>query len=112
MPNTHFKSQIYRISSFLLYNIFICLTACLMACHKTWFIYAPVFHVTKVIMLDLQNCCSKERLYPLRHGASFYPLLVSFHIQVTYIKVRILQIGVNKLVEKVWINLLHHVDYC
>ena len=28
MPNMHFKSQIYRIQIFLLYNSFICLTAC------------------------------------------------------------------------------------
>ena len=47
-------------------------------------------------------------MYPLYHGASFYPLLVSFHLQITYRKVRNLQIGVDKLVGKVAINLLHH----
>ena len=29
--------------------------------------------------------------YPLRHGASFYPLLVSFRLQITHRKVRNLQ---------------------
>ena len=42
------------------------------------------------------------------HGASFYPLLVSFRLQITYRKVRNLQIDVNKLVGKVLINLLRH----
>ena len=38
--------------------------------------------------------------------ASFYLLLVSFHLHITYRKVRNLRIGVNKLVGKVLINLL------
>ena len=38
-----------------------------------------------------------RNIYPL----SFYPLLVSFHLQITYRKVRNLQIGVDKLVGKV-----------
>ena len=42
------------------------------------------------------------------HGASFYPLLVSFGLQITYRKVRNLQIGIDKFVGKVSINLLHH----
>ena len=37
-----------------------------------------------------------------------YPLLLSFHLQIAYRKVRNLQIGVDKLVGKVLINLLHH----
>ena len=47
-----------------------------------------------------------KNTYPLRQGASFCPILVSFHIQITYRKVRNLQIGVNKLVGKVPIKLL------
>ena len=31
------------------------------------------------------------------HGASFYPLLVSFCLKIVYRKVKNLQIGVNKL---------------
>ena len=62
-------------------------------------------------MLDLQNCCSEVEIYPQCHDASFYPLLVSFHLQITYRKVRNLQIGVNKLLGKVSINLLHHVKF-
>ena len=42
---------------------------------------------------------------------SFYPLLVSFHIQIAYRKVRDLQIGFNKLVGNVLINLLHHSKF-
>ena len=41
-------------------------------------------------------------VYPLHHGVSLYPLLLSFHLQ----KGRNLQIGVDKLVGKVSINLL------
>ena len=52
-----------------------------------------------------------KNVYPLRLGASFYPLLVSFHLQITYRKVRNLQIGVNKLVGKVLINLLHPMKF-
>ena len=37
----------------------------------------------------------------LHHDASFYPLLVSFHLQIAYRKVRNFRIGVNKLVGKV-----------
>ena len=55
---------------------------------------APVFHTTKVIM---SHICSEGYLSPAP-GASFYPLLVSFHLQTTYEKVRNLRIGVNKLV--------------
>ena len=38
----------------------------------------------------------------------FYPLLVSFCLQITHRKVRNFSKGVNKLVGKVWINLLSH----
>ena len=49
-----------------------------------------------------------KNVYPVRHGASFYFLLVNFHLQIAYRKARNLQIGVNKLVGKVLINLLRH----
>ena len=45
---------------------------------------------------------------PLHHGVSLHPLLLSFHLQIAYRKLRNLQIGVDKLVGKVLINLLHH----
>ena len=41
-----------------------------------------------------------KNTYPLCHGASFYLLLVSFHHQIVYRKVR-----------KVSINLLHHTKF-
>ena len=47
-------------------------------------------------------------VYPLRHGDSFYPLLVSFCLQITYRKVRDLHIAIKKLIGKVLINLLYH----
>ena len=46
-------------------------------------------------------------IYPLHHGVSFYPLLLSFHLEITGKKVRNLQIG-DTFVGKVSINLLHH----
>ena len=52
-----------------------------------------------------------KNVYPLRSGASFYPLLISFRLQITYRKVRNLQIGVNKLVGKVSINLLYQAQF-
>ena len=61
-------------------------------------------------MSDLRNCCSKN-IYPLQHGASFYPSLLSFYLQIVYRKVRNLQIGVDKLVGKVSINLLCHAEF-
>ena len=55
-----------------------------------------------------------KKIYPQRNDASFYPLLVSFCLQIAYIKVRNLQIGVNKLVRMVSINAkfitLHNVN--
>ena len=60
MLNMHYKIQIilYRIQSFLLYNIFICLTACWHAClpairPSSTMARVPVFHAIKVIVLDL-----------------------------------------------------------
>ena len=46
-------------------------------------------------------------IYPLCHGVSFYPLLLSFRLQIAYRKMSN-QISVDKLVEKASINLLHH----
>ena len=50
-----------------------------------------------------------KNVYPLRYGASFYPSLVSFRLQITCGKVGNSQIGVNKLV-CVSINLLRHAS--
>ena len=56
-------------------------------------------------MLDLQNCLFRWMFihYAMVY-ASFYLLLSSNHLQ----KVRNLQIGVDKLVGKVLMNLLRH----
>ena len=70
----------------------------------------PVFHAIKVIVSDLQNCCSKES-YPLCHAASFYPLLISFRLQIVYKNVKNLRIGGYKVVGKVLINLSHHAKF-
>ena len=51
-----------------------------------------------------------KNVFPQCHGASLYPLLGSFHLQIAYGKVRNLQIGVNKPVGKVSINLLHQAS--
>ena len=104
---TYFKVKYTEFGSF---NIFVCLMACQPAVRSgSTMARVPVFHTIKVIASDLRNCCS-EKVYPLHHGASFILLLVSFHHQITYRKVRNLQIGVNKLVGKVSINLLHHAQ--
>ena len=39
-------------------------------------------------------------IHLLYSGAYFYPLLVSFHLQITYRKVRNLHSGVDKFAEK------------
>ena len=53
-----------------------------------------------------------KKVYPQRHDASsFYPLLVSFHFQIAYRKLRNLRIDINKLIGKVSINLLHHTKF-
>ena len=58
-------------------------------------------------MSYLRNRYSEERLSTAPR-CSFYPLLVNFHLQIAYRKVRNLQIGVDNLVGKVSINLLCH----
>ena len=100
---------------------FICQTAC----HKTRFHYGSglVFSHT----CQIYKTVVLKKVYPQRHDASFYPLLVSFCLQIAYEKVRNLRIGVDKLIGKVSINLLHltkfimsrkvscfynHHDYC
>ena len=47
-------------------------------------------------------------VYLLRHGVSFYPSLLTFCLQIAYIKVRNLLIGVKNYVGKVLIDLLRH----
>ena len=67
-------------------------------------LWLQFFHTTKIITSDFYETVVSKNVYLLHHGTTFYPLLVSFHLQVNYRKVRNLQIGVNKLVEKVSIN--------
>ena len=71
---------------------------------------APVFYTIKLIVSDLRNRCSKEHLFNAP-WCFLYPLLVSFHLQIAYGKVRNSQIGVNKLVGQVLINLLCHAKF-
>ena len=61
MPNAHFKSQIYRIEIFLLYNSFVCLMACLPAIRPgCTMARAPVFSHDTCISTDSRICCSEE----------------------------------------------------
>ena len=60
-------------------------------------------------MLDLQNCCSNEYLSTVPY-VSFYPSLIRFYLQIAYRKMRNLQIGVEKPLQMVSINLLHYIN--
>ena len=62
----------------------------------------------KVIMLDLQNCFFDECLSTVPWCFLLSFITFSFCLQITYTKVRNLQIGIDNLVLKVSINLLHH----
>ena len=66
---------------------------------------ASVFSTIKVMVSDLRNCCSKESLFTVPLCLF---LLLGFCLQIAYKNVKNLQIGVNKLVGKVPINLLLH----
>ena len=44
-------------------------------------------------------------IHYVANGASLYPLLLDFHLQIIYRKERNLQIGVDKLVRKASMNL-------
>ena len=59
---------------------------------------ASVFTHNKGNHVGFTKIVVPRNVYPLHHGISFYPLLVSFHLQIAYRKVRNLRIGVNKLV--------------
>ena len=70
---------------------------------------APKFLYNKGNYIGFTKTVTLMNVYPLCHGVSFYPLLLSFHLQITYRKVRNLQIGVDKLyVGNMSINLLRH----
>ena len=98
MPIIHFKSQIYKIQISLLYNRFVCLMASRPTVRpSSTMARAPVFHTITVIVSDLRNHCSEKRL-SIAPWSSFYPLLVSFCLQISYGKVINSLIGVNKLV--------------
>ena len=58
---------------------------------------APVFSHNKGNRVGLETIVPKN-VYLLRRGASFYPLLVSFRLQIAYRKARNWRIGVNKFV--------------
>ena len=47
-------------------------------------------------------------VYPMYHGVSCYPSLLTLCLQVTHRKMINLQKGGEKLVEKVSLNLIHH----
>ena len=64
---------------------------------KLWF---PNFHTSSNHHM--------KNVYPLCHDVSFYPLLLSFRLQIAYRKVRNLRVGVDKLLGKVcmWLRFL------
>ena len=49
---------------------------------------APVFSNNKGNCVVFTTLFVLNNVYPLRHDASFYPLLVSFHLQITYRKMK------------------------
>ena len=60
-------------------------------CTALEFLHNKVNHIKTVVL---------KHIYSLCHGASFYPLLLSFCLQIAYRKVRNLQISVDKLVRR------------
>ena len=80
--------KLQNFANFWNYKIFICLPACLAGWQAGW-LTDPVtlgsymtwkFLHSKVITLDLQKCCFNEHL-SMRHGVSFYPLLLSLDLK-------------------------------
>ena len=63
---------------------------------------------TKVITSDYKTVVLMN-VYLQQNGVSFYPLLVSFCLQITYRKVRNLQIDIDKLVGRLLIKLILHL---
>ena len=62
MPNADFKSQIYRIEIFLLYNSFVCLTACLPAIRPgSTMARSPVFSHNTCIIGGFTNLLFRRR---------------------------------------------------
>ena len=59
---------------------------------------APVFSHNNGNSVGFMKPFLPKNVHLLRHGASFYPLLVSFRLQMAYGKVGNLRIRVNKLV--------------
>ena len=89
------KSKFIHISS-------ACQPACSCArCMASEFLHSKGNRIYEAIVL--------ENIYPLHHGVSFHPLSVSFCLQIAYRKVRNLQIGVDKFLIKVLINLLCYI---
>ena len=89
----------------LLYTRFVCLTACQTAGLPavrpgSTIARASVFSHNNGNHVGFTKPLFRRTfiIYPLRHGASFYPLLVSFRLQIAYGKVRNSRICVNKLV--------------
>ena len=96
MPNIHFKIKYTKFK--FPYNRLACLMACWPAVKlSTTMTRAPVVSHNKGNRIRFTKLVPKN-VYPLRHGASFYHLLVSFLLQITYRKVRNLQISINKFV--------------
>ena len=59
---------------------------------------APVFHTT--VKRQIYETIVPKNVYLLHHGASFYPLLVSFHLQIAYGKMRNSLIGVKGAIRR------------
>ena len=93
------KVKYTKIQISLLYNKFVCLTASLPAIRPdSTMARAPVFSHNTSNPIWIYETVVLKNIYPLHHGPSFYPLLVSFRLQIAYEKVRNSLIGVNKLV--------------
>ena len=85
------------------------LSASLATCCKTWLCYGPnFFYKTKVISLDLQSKLLLRWMFI--HCSMVFPLLhfIAFIFKSITKRMRNLYIGVDKLVEKMSINLLHY----
>ena len=112
MPNMYFK---YTDLKFL--TLHFCLLNGLSACRPavrpgSTMARAPVFSQNKGNRIGFMQFLFQKTFI---HSTMVLPFmlykLVSFCLQITYRKVRNLQIGVNKLVGKVSINLLHHTKF-
>ena len=75
----------HPVYTFKIYQLFIYLPACQLACLPAIrpgcaSATASVFTHNKDNHVGFTKIVVPKNVYPLRHGTSFYPLLVSFHL--------------------------------